>query len=61
MTFEESYVAVKNFYKTLMKNGQSLNDIDNMDIHFFWELFAEETGVKSQEKIILFADDVPWL
>lgn len=41
-----------------MKNGQSLNDIDNMDIHFFWELFDEQT---EKEQVIEYADDVPWL
>lgn len=50
---------MKKFYKDLMKKGQSLNDIDNMDIHFFWELFEEQTNV--QEKVIEYADDVPWL
>lgn len=42
-----------------MKTGQSLRDIDDMDIHFFWELFDEQTEKK--EKVIEFADDVPWL
>ena len=50
---------MKQFYRDLMKKGQSLNDIDSMDIHFFWELFDEQTEVK--EKLIEYADDVPWL
>lgn len=46
-----------------MKKGQSLNDIDNMDIHFFWELFDEESEEKAEAQgdVIMFADDIPWL
>lgn len=39
-------------------NGYKLNEIDDMDIHFFWELFDETT---KQENVIEYADDVAWL
>jgi len=41
-----------------MREGRSLNDIDDMDIHFFWEL-QEEEPVESN--VIEYADNVPWL
>jgi len=50
---------VKKFYRHLMKkNGYKLNEIDDMDIHFFWELFDEKS---SESNVIENADDVPWL
>jgi hypothetical protein len=42
-----------------MTKGYKLNEIDDMDIHFYWELFDEES--EKQEKVIEYADAVPWL
>lgn len=33
---------VKELYKTLLKNGWTLNEIDEMDIHFYLELYNEK-------------------
>jgi len=41
-----------------MKQGYKLNEIDDMDIHFFWELLDENTNIS---KVAEYADDVPWL
>lgn len=38
-----------------MKSGQSLYEIDNMDIHFFFELIGED------EIEEVTADDIGWL
>ena len=35
--------TLKNIYKDLMKNGWTLKEIDEMDIHFFFELNRSET------------------
>lgn len=40
------------------QGGYKLNEIDDMDIHFFWELFDETI---KQESVIEYADDVSWL
>lgn len=39
-----------------MKSGQSLYEIDNMDIHFFFELIGEEDEIEE-----VTADDISWL
>ena len=39
------------------KRGYKLNEIDDMDIHFFWELYSEH----EETNLIENADDVPWL
>lgn len=39
------------------EKGYKLNEIDDMDIHFFWEIFEEE----KEKTVIEFADDVSWL
>lgn len=41
-----------------MKKGYKPNEIDDMDIHFYWELFDE---TEKQDEVITNADDVPWL
>lgn len=39
------------------KPGYKLNEIDEMDIHFYWDLFDEH----QDSNLITNADDVPWL
>lgn len=41
----------------MSKAGYKLNEIDEMDIHFYWELFDEH----KEPDLIENADDVPWL
>jgi hypothetical protein len=43
-------------YKTLIENGISINEIDEMDIYFYMSLYEEK-----KERVIEYADDVPWL
>ena len=40
------------------KPGYKLNEIDEMDIHFYWDLFDE---YQEESNLIENADDVPWL
>jgi hypothetical protein len=51
-------LIIKNFYRTLMKKGWSLNQIDESDIFFLFDLFSEDTEAPEN---IVYADDVPWL
>lgn len=39
--------VIKPLYKTLLKNGWSLGQIDEMNIHFYLELFSEEEQEKT--------------
>lgn len=39
-----------------MKRGYKLHEIDEMDIGFYFELFAKEP-----EETIVYAEQVPWL
>jgi len=39
---------VKEIYKSLLKSGWTLNQIDEMDIHFYFEL-----GNSDQEKVYI--------
>lgn len=34
---------VKQIYKDHIKNGWTLNDLDEMDIHFYFSLYNEES------------------
>lgn len=40
------------------KNGYKLNEIDDMDIHFFWEVYEKQV---SEPEVVQYADEVPWL
>lgn len=33
---------MRKLYRKLLKNGWTLNEIDEMDIHFFFDLYAEQ-------------------
>lgn len=48
--------VVKNFYRTLIKSGWTLNQIDEADIFFLFDLYSEE-----KQETVVYADDVPWL
>ncbi|WP_274854028.1 hypothetical protein [Bacillus methanolicus] len=37
---------IKKLYRNLLKEGWTLNEIDEMDIHFYFELMEEETETK---------------
>lgn len=39
---KDSLETLKALYKDLMKHGWTLNDIDEMDIHFYFSLFKKE-------------------
>lgn len=41
---------LKKLYKKLLKNGWTLNQIDEMDIHFYLELFNEK---ESEEQVYI--------
>lgn len=43
-------------YRDLIKAGQSLYEIDEMDIHFFFELMNEEEEIEE-----VTADELGWL
>lgn len=47
------YEIIKRNYKTLIKDGWKLNQIDESDIFFLFELNTKEE--------IKYADQVPWL
>lgn len=47
------YDHVKGLYKNLIKDGWKLNQIDEADIFFLFEL--------NTKKEIKYADQVPWL
>jgi hypothetical protein len=55
VTIDEAIKTIDNVYKALLKNGWTLKDIDEMDIHYFFKLHEEK------EEIITYADQVPWL
>lgn len=42
----------------MLKSGYKLNEIDEMDIHFWFEL-ANEEEIEEIEEVT--ADDIPWL
>ena len=48
MTFKEAYTSLLNLYKKLMfpdnpyKTGWTMSQIDEMDVHFFDEIFSVE-------------------
>jgi hypothetical protein len=48
---------IKNFYRDLFKKGWTLNQIDESDIFFLFDLFFEE----EKQEAITYADQVPWL
>lgn len=53
---------MKEFYRVLMKQGYKLHEIDEMDIHFYWELLQEKARSASTGKeSATYAEDVPWL
>lgn len=37
-------------YLNLIENGWKLNDIDNMDINFFFDLMDDDKGSKKEDK-----------
>lgn len=43
-------------YRSLLKNGYKLHEIDAMDIHFWYELLNEEEFIEE-----VTADDISWL
>jgi hypothetical protein len=45
-------------YLDLMKNQWTLPQIDEMDIHFFFELNERAEAQKNQPNA--FIDDIPW-
>lgn len=53
---------MKEFYRYLMKEGYRLNEIDSMDLHFYWELLDDSKPVPTADgQVITYAEDVPWL
>jgi hypothetical protein len=40
-----------------MKQGWTLNQIDESDIFFLFDLYSEN----EQQKKVVYADEVPWL
>jgi hypothetical protein len=49
---------IKDFYRNLMKQGWTLNQIDESDIFFLFDLYSED---EQAPKTIVYADQVPWL
>lgn len=52
------HLIIKNFYRTLIKGGWTLNQIDESDIFFLFDLYSEEESTPEE---IVYADQVPWL
>jgi len=53
---------MKNFYRVLMKQGYKLIEIDEMDLHFYWELLEDNELVETAGgPAVTYAEDVPWL
>lgn len=50
---------IKSTYRNLIKKGWKLNQIDEADIFFLYDLLGEEDEEVKQE--IIYADQVPWL
>ena len=56
MTFKEAYTSLLNLYKKLMfpespyKTGWTMSQIDEMDVHFFDEMFSVEAP---QQKVYI--------
>lgn len=47
MTWEEAYTSLKQMYKDLMfKQGWTLNEIDQFDVHFFSEVMDTQEPEK---------------
>lgn len=43
-------------YRSLLKGGYKLHEIDAMDIHFWYELASEDEFIEE-----VTADEIPWL
>lgn len=61
MTAKELYTSLKSLYRQLMfpKNGAprwTMSEIDQMDVHFFYELLEELEHDKTQEKEVYLSD-----
>lgn len=48
---------VKSFYLSLMKQGYKLNEIDEMDIYYYWQLLNHENEQREMENTKL-ADEM---
>lgn len=59
MTFKEAYTSLLNLYKKLMfpespyKTGWTMSQIDEMDVHFFDEMFSE--NIPQEKEVYLSA------
>jgi hypothetical protein len=45
-------VAIKNIYRKLIEIGWTLNEIDEMDIHFYFDLYNEEESKGFIDQVI---------
>lgn len=52
MSVEEAYNSLKKFYKQLIKDGWTLTEIDEMDIHFYFELMGENNQKAYIDQVI---------
>ncbi|MCM3411226.1 hypothetical protein M3676_14750 [Metabacillus litoralis] len=50
------YRLIKGTYRSFIKRGWTLNEIDESDIFFLYELLGED-----EKQEIKYADQVPWL
>lgn len=42
---------IKSFYLSLMKQGYKLNEIDEMDIYYYWQLLTHEDEQRQTEQM----------
>lgn len=45
---------MKHLYKKLLQNGWTLNEIDEMDIHFYFDLYSEKEEQVYIDELKLF-------
>ncbi|CDO03096.1 hypothetical protein BN988_01596 [Oceanobacillus picturae] len=68
MTFKEAYTSLLKLYKNLMfpppsyvqggqinRTGWTMSQIDEMDVHFFNDLFGEEAESQQEKEVYLSA------
>ena len=62
MTFGEAYASLKSLYKDMMfpenqKPKWTMTEIDQLDVHFFYELLKKETPAP-QSTVKKFINDI---
>lgn len=56
MTWKQAYTSLKSLYKKLIFENPykwTLSEIDNMDVHFFYELLETEEMQPQEEEVYL--------